>query len=120
MARREPSGRWRTGVDTLVVDASREIDPFGVFLAPSGTGFIVRSASNRLFVDAANMENTRFTGSTGNDTIDTGTGETRVNGGEGTDHWIADLSAVRRTSRSSAPSSTGSTTTVSWSKASSA
>jgi Ca2+-binding RTX toxin-like protein len=80
-------------IDTLVVNASSEID--GVQLSSGGSPtFQVRSNSGNFYVDAYDMERVVFTGGAGNDTINTGNHGGSVNGGAGVDFWTADLSAV--------------------------
>ncbi|MBX3570242.1 MAG: hypothetical protein KF914_19430 [Rhizobiaceae bacterium] len=79
--------------DTLIVNASTETQSvqLGAGNSPS---FTVRSTSGNFYVDAYNMERIQFTGGAGNDTINTGDRGGTVDGGGGTDHWIADLSAL--------------------------
>jgi Ca2+-binding RTX toxin-like protein len=80
-------------VDTLVVDASTET--LGVQLFAGGAPrFLVRSDSGRFGVDAFNVERVRFTGGSGNDSINTDTAAGTVNGGGGIDHWQANLAAL--------------------------
>jgi Ca2+-binding RTX toxin-like protein len=79
------------GNDTLVVNASGETQSvqFGTGFAPT---FTVSSNSGNFLIEAYNMELVRFTGGSGNDTINTGDHRGTVNGGGGSDHWLADLS----------------------------
>ncbi len=82
------------GIDTLAVFARTETDGVNVFQT-GGTGFAVRSVSEKYFVDAAGVEVLHFTGGHGNDTINTGnSAEAKIVGNEGVDHWLADLSAL--------------------------
>jgi Ca2+-binding RTX toxin-like protein len=81
------------GIDTLVVDASSETQAvsLGTGLAPR---FAVNSASGNFDVDAYNMEIVKFTGGSGDDSIDTGDSGGTVNGSGGIDSWTADLSGL--------------------------
>jgi Ca2+-binding RTX toxin-like protein len=82
-----------TGRDTLIVDASAETQAVTLHAGTSPT-FSVTSASGNLSLEAYNTEKVKFTGGSGNDTINTGAGGVTVNGGGGIDDWRADLSQV--------------------------
>src|SRR6185437_3688097 len=82
-----------TGTDTLVVDASAETQSVSLGVAGAPTYF-VRSTSNNFYVDAYNVEKVQFTGGSGDDSINTGSGGVSVNGNVGIDLWIADLGAL--------------------------
>ena len=82
------------GTDTLVVDASAETQSVNLMLS-GNPRFLVRSDSGNFYIDAdASVEKVRFTGGSGDDSINTGSFGEVVRGGKGTDHWYADLSAV--------------------------
>lgn len=80
-------------VDTLVVDASSETTAVQLFVGSTPT-FQVRSASNRFYVDAYNMEVINFRGGSGGDTINAGDHAGSIIGGAGVDRWLADLSYI--------------------------
>jgi len=82
------------GIDTLIVDATFEGFPVQVFF--TGSGFDVRSNSNRFFVDADNVERLNFEGTNSakgdlvfgggdRDTLDGAGGKDTLNGGGGRD-----------------------------------
>jgi Ca2+-binding RTX toxin-like protein len=82
-----------TGIDTLVVNCSAETQSVSLGTGSSPT-FTVRSTSGNFYVDAYNMEKVKFTGGSGNDSIDTGERGGTVNGGGGIDHWLANLGGL--------------------------
>ena len=82
-----------TGIDTLVVNCSAETQSVSLGTGSSPT-FAVRSTSGNFYVDAYNMEKVKFTGGSGNDSIDTGERGGTVNGGGGIDHWFANLGGL--------------------------
>jgi len=72
------------GNDLLIVDASGEV--LGVQLFSGGApSFSVRSTTDRLSVDAYNMESVKFTGGAGNDLANGGGGKDILAGGLGSD-----------------------------------
>jgi Ca2+-binding RTX toxin-like protein len=91
---------WDGGddTDTLIVHAEGETQ--GVGLGTVTDGFFVRSTTNRIFVDAVDVERVEFFGGLGDDVINTGAGAVIVKGDvgaeRGMDHWICDLSAAAR------------------------
>ncbi|MCW5732798.1 MAG: hypothetical protein KIS73_01650 [Enhydrobacter sp.] len=83
------------GTDTLIVDASAETT--GVSLAAGfNPSYSVSSVSGNFLLEAYRIEKVKFTGGSGNDSINTGSGGIVVDGGAGTDFWQADLSSVRK------------------------
>ncbi|MFI0845007.1 hypothetical protein [Mesorhizobium sp. IMUNJ 23232] len=82
-----------TGIDTLVVNCSAETQSVSLGTGSSPT-FTVRSTSGNFYVDAYNMEKVKFTGGSGNDSIDTGERGGTVAGGGGIDHWLANLGGL--------------------------
>jgi Ca2+-binding RTX toxin-like protein len=79
--------------DTLIVDASAETQAVQLSSGSSPV-FTVRSDSGNFYLDAYSMEIIDFTSGAGNDTINTGDHAGSVDGGGGTDYWLANLGAL--------------------------
>jgi Ca2+-binding RTX toxin-like protein len=81
------------GIDTLVVNASAETGSMSLKhgLNPS---YFVDSTSGNFDIDASNIEKVKFTSGAGDDFINTGRGGVTVDGGAGSDLWLADLSQL--------------------------
>jgi hypothetical protein len=74
-----------------VVNASAETA--GVSLSTGfNPGYSVTSVSGHFLIDAYRIEKVKFTGGSGNDSINTGAGALTVDGGAGLDFWQADYS----------------------------
>ncbi len=83
------------GIDSLVVDATKETQSVFVNFNPNNSPlFGISATSGKISIQARNFERISFVGGSGDDVINTGDRAAAVEGRGGIDHWFADLSAT--------------------------